>query len=70
MSRTKEHRTTRAAAEGGASVFSVSAHFFYYEYLWIFLILLSFAPSAAAGWHGEGLRIPHGSNRARHNVFV
>ena len=47
MSRSKEHRPNGAAAEGGrpivgaaeggASVFFVSAHFFY-EYLWMFLI--------------------------------
>ena len=37
MSRNKEHRHNGVAAEGGASVFFVSAHllFLYYEYLWI-----------------------------------
>ena len=50
MSRNKEHRPNGAAAfggrpiggaaEGGASVFFVSAHLIvlYYEYLWMFLI--------------------------------
>ena len=32
-------------------------------------ILLSFAPSAAAGWHGERQRIPYAKNRARRSVF-
>ena len=32
-------------------------------------IVLSFAPSAAAGWHGERQRIPYARNRARHSVF-
>ena len=34
-----------------------------------FFILLSFAPSAAAGWHGERQRIPYAKNRARRSVF-
>ena len=32
-------------------------------------ILLSFAPSAAAGWHGERQRIPYARNGVRHSVF-
>ena len=32
-------------------------------------ILLSFAPSAAAGWHGERPRIPYARNGAWHSAF-
>ena len=33
------------------------------------IILLSFAPSAAAGWHGERPRIPYARNGAWHSAF-
>jgi hypothetical protein len=32
-------------------------------------ILLSFAPSAAAGWHGDRQRIPYARNGAGHSAF-
>ena len=40
MSRNKEHRPNGAAAEGGAFVFFVSAHYFlYYKYFRYFLYI-------------------------------
>ena len=34
------------------------------------LIVLSFAPSAAAVWHCDRVRIPCESNSARHSFFI
>ena len=52
MSRNKEHRPNGAAAEGGASVFFVSAHLFFHImnmygysiYIYIFLIYSIYFP--------------------------
>ena len=33
-------------------------------------IVLSFAPSAAAGWHFDGIRLIYGSKSERQNVVV